>query len=211
VPLGLTRHRQHLVELRPVTKRLARSTIDQVEAAAEQFKNTLGSFFVYLADEFYLKAGLEIPSSERYEDFPQIENGVGMCRRFVQDIAKEKKSFPKTIKKSHAVIVTGRSAAPFLRQKLLPVLQGVKGFSVEVAEITNRFLGASVTVSGLLVGRDVYNQLKNRHLGNVVLLPPNCLNEDGLFLDDWTPKRLEQKLGVRVYQPFRLREIFKQL
>jgi putative radical SAM enzyme (TIGR03279 family) len=211
VPLGLTRHRRNLVELKPVSRQVAADTIAQVEATAQRFKNALGSFFVYLADEFYLKADLAIPPEERYDDFPQIENGVGMCRRFLQDIRKEKRNFPKSVRKIQAVIVTGRSAAPFLEKHLMPIVQTVKGFSADVIEITNRFLGPRVTVSGLLTGRDIYHQLKNRRLGNIVFLPPNCLNEDGLFLDDWTPQQLEEKLGVRVYQPIRLRELFKQL
>jgi putative radical SAM enzyme (TIGR03279 family) len=211
VPLGLTRHRRNLELLQPVSKRLASNVIAQVEASAKRFQHTLGSFFVYLADEFYLKAGCDIPPADRYEDFPQIENGVGMCRRLLQDIRKEKRNFPKTVRKTKAVIVTGRSAAPFLKQHLLPALHAVQGFSAHVLEITNRFLGPRVTVSGLLTGRDIYQQLRNEPLGQTVFLPPNCLNEDGLFLDDWTPQQLEQKLGVRVYQPFHLRDMFKQL
>lgn len=211
VPLGLTRHRKNLPALQPVNKPNARRIIAQVEEAAARFKNDFDSFFVYLADEFYLKAGSEIPGSERYDDFPQIENGVGMCRRFLQELAKEKRYFPKKTRRTTALIVTGQSAAPFLHRHLQPVLDTVRGYSAKVVAIRNRFLGPRVTVSGLLTGQDIYNQLKSRHKGDVVFLPPDCLNEDGLFLDDWTPQQLQDKLGVPVNQPLRLRDLFKAL
>lgn len=211
VPLGLTRHRQELPMLQPVTRPHACRIITQVERAAVRFKTKLDSFFVYLADEFYIKAGHEIPASERYDDFPQIENGVGMCRRFLQDLARERRYFPKKSKKTSALIVTGLSAAPFLRRHLLPALDTVRGFSAEVVPIRNRFLGPRVTVSGLLTGQDIYNQLKARHDSDLVFLPPNCLNEDGLFLDDWTPQQLQDRLGVPVKQPLRLRDLVKTL
>lgn len=211
VPLGLTRHRRGLTDLPPVSPLLARQTLRIIEKHAQACKRDLDCYWVYAADEFYLRARAPIPPRARYEDFSQIENGVGMCRDLIDTTKRQARYFPKRVPSKRITLVTGRSAEPLLRQHVLPPLLAVSGLQVELQAVANRFFGLRVTVSGLLTGRDIARQLRGHHNGDLVVLPPNCLNHDGLFLDDWTPQQLEQNLGVRVYQPSNLLQLFKVL
>lgn len=211
VPVGLTRHRKTLPRLQPVTKKIAERTLKQLEESAVLYKKSWDVWWVYAADEFYLRAGQPIPDLARYDDFPQIENGVGMCREFIQALQKTRRGFQKRVHSKKISLVTGRSAAPVLEEHLMPRLAAMAGLTPRLCVIHNDFYGRRVTVSGLLVGQDIYRQLRGQSLGDAVYLPPNCLNHDGLFLDDWTVARLEQALGVAVYQPSHIMEFLKSL
>ncbi|NLP11294.1 DUF512 domain-containing protein [bacterium] len=211
VPLGLTRHRRGLTYLPPVSPLLARQTLRIIEKYAQGCKRDSDCYWVYAADEFYLRARAPIPPRARYEDFSQIENGVGMCRDLIDTVKRQTRYFPKRVHAKRITLVTGRSAEPLLRQHVLPPLQAVSGLQVNLQAVVNRFFGRRVTVSGLLTGQDIARQLKGAHNGDLLVLPPNCLNHDGLFLDDWTPQQLEQSLGVRVYQPSNFLQLVKVL
>ncbi|MCK5119051.1 MAG: DUF512 domain-containing protein [Candidatus Latescibacteria bacterium] len=198
VPVGLTRHRDGLAPLKPVGRAEARRCIEQVTEWQEALLNRFGERLVYAADECYLAAGLEIPSAEDYEDFPQIENGVGMVRQFLDAFVAEEKRLPKGLKERLSLtLVTGRSAEGFLR-RIVARLEQMRGLSVRVVAVKNRFFGESITVSGLLTGQDILVALERETVGDAVLLPPNCVNEDGLLLDDQTPEEMGQALGVPV-------------
>jgi len=195
VPVGLTKHRQQLYPLQPVTPQFASDLIFQVEKLASKFKQNRGDYFIYPADELYLLAGIEFPSAERYEEFAQIENGVGMARNFIDQFEEQKQYLPHRIKRSRTVtLVSGVLAAPIIERWVIPPLNRIENLTAEVVAIANSFYGDSVTVTGLLTGQDIYKQLSRRSLGDIVVLPANCLNYDRIFLDDWTPEQLQGQL-----------------
>ncbi|HNW58774.1 MAG TPA: DUF512 domain-containing protein [bacterium] len=201
VPLGLTGHRAALTPLAPVTPALAAAVVAQQAEWEGRFRGTLGIAFVYLADEFYLLAGKPMPPAARYDDFPQIENGVGMTRHFLDRFRRQKGRFPKSVKPARVVIATGELAAPVLAQHVLPALHSIAGLEAELVPVANRFFGGGVTVSGLLSGGDILAALRPRMPADLVLIPPNCRNGDGLFLDDLDTGRLTGELGVPLFAP----------
>ncbi|MCL2573624.1 MAG: DUF512 domain-containing protein [Defluviitaleaceae bacterium] len=194
VPVGLTRYREgnSLVYLRPLNAFDSASIIAQVEGWQERFLKELGTRFVFLADEFYLTAGVPLPPYEAYEGFLQIENGVGMLASFKYEFeeACEGDSWSVAVK---TTIVTGVSAYGFIRD----LVSSVTG--IEVKAIRNDFFGENVTVSGLLTGRDIIAQLAGRELGEVLLLPKNCLRKDtNMLLDNVTVDDISRELDVKV-------------
>ncbi len=194
VPVGLTAHRRGLTDLTSVTAETAEKIILRSSEWGERFTAMFGSRFVYLADEFFLSAGRPIPGADYYEDFAQLENGVGMVRRLLDDFEEEKALLPRAVRPQRIDIVTGRLAAPVLSQFILPTLRRIKGCDVALRPIDNRFFGGGVTVSGLLTGGDIAAQLAGTTDADLVVLPPDCLNHDALFLDDWDVPRLEEAL-----------------
>lgn len=194
VPVGLTKHRQGLTALQPVSSELAKQLVTWEKEVSHQFLQRFGSAFVYIADEFYLLAEESIPSAGRYEGFAQVENGVGMVRQLLDAFEEEQALFPQEIQPTHFSLITGEMAAPILEKDILPFLRRIKGMQVTLHPIVNNFFGGGVSVSGLLGGADIADQLSRQHYGDVIVLPPNCLNYDGLFLDDWTVQKLENSL-----------------
>ncbi len=211
VPVGLTAHRQGLPNLKAVNASLAEEIIAWADAQALRWQKSLGTFFIYLADEFYLLAEKPLPPRKRYEDFAQIENGVGMTRAFVDTYRRQKRWLPKKVPGKKIIIVTGTLAAPILEKEVMPDLHAITGLDVELKAVKNRFFGGRVSVSGLLTGQDIYQQLRPVQGDQIIALPPNCLNSDRLFLDDWTPETLSQRLGAKVIQPSDILNIFKLL
>lgn len=195
VPLGLTRHRDKLYPLKPVTADFSKNLIKTIDPIAQNFKSQYDDYFVYIADEFYLKANADLPPAERYEEFAQIENGVGMTRDFIDRFKEQIPSLPHRI--SHPlsmILVSGVSASPVLKKWVEPHLNKIENLTVSVQTIKNEFYGPSVTVTGLLSGQDIFTQLKNNAHGDIFVLPSNCLNFEGIFLDDWTLEDLQSKL-----------------
>ena len=206
VPVGLTRHRQGLPALREVDAGLARRVLSEMGAFQIRYRKTLGEPFVYLADEFYLLAGEALPAIRDYGDLWQVENGVGLTRAFLTLFEEASKNFPKKLDRPRMfVIVTGVLAGPVLERHVLPVLRRITNLEVEVRVVSNRFYGASVTVSGLLTGQDILAALRDEEDDATFLLPPNCLNVDGLFLDDLRPSDLSRTLNrpVLILEDFR--------
>ena len=200
VPVGLTRHREGLYPLRIHRQDELREMIVYTEQMRQKLYQELNSYFVYLADEFFIKAGTAIPESEYYEDFYQIENGVGEFRNTIDTFSSEFPGIAKEVTQPVKITwVTGILAAQNLHEFIISKLNTIKRLDIDIAAIENYYYGKDITVSGLLVGEDIYNQLKSRSLGDLILLPPRILNHDGLFLDDWTVEKLEQKLQVRCY------------
>ena len=200
VPVGLTQHRDNLYQLRLHTKAELNEMIDYVNQKREALKNELNVGFVYLSDEFFIKAGVPMPKTEYYDEFYQIENGVGEFRDMIDNLHSVRKRFPKQLSDPLKITwVTGKLAEGPIKEFIIPELEKVKNLEIEVIAITNHFYGTAIQVSGLLTGQDVYNQLKNRKLGDLVLLPPRVLNDDDLLLDDWTVADLEDKLNIRCH------------
>lgn len=200
VPLGLTRFRKNLPELKPVDITDAEMAIQHVDEWQKAFKKRLGTRFVYLGDEFYLMANKTIPAKRSYEGFPLVENGIGMVRRFVDNFHNRVAELDTLPCSPHRlVLVTGMLGSQFL-SPLVARLNQVHWISARLVSVVNHFLGEGITVSGLLTEQDIFLALQEDSLSDdeIVLLPPNCINHNGLFIDDGTPRDLEKKLGCRV-------------
>ncbi len=192
VPAGLTRHRNGLYPLSPFTKEEAAAVIDRVNAVGEKCLADHGSRIFFCSDEFYLTAGRPLPSCDYYEDFSQLENGVGMLRLFEDDFNDELEFGPKAERPRSVSVATGAAAYDMIKR-----LSESSGVEVKVYKIINNFYGESVTVSGLLTGQDLFAQLTGKDLGDELLIPANCLR-DGVFLDDMTLPELSQKLNIKI-------------
>lgn len=197
VPVGLTRHRQGLYPLEGYDKKGARQIIRWGQGWQKRLRRSYGITFLYLADEFYLTADEPIPDRECYDDFPQLENGIGLLRLFYDDMAGL--SLPRALDRPYSItLVTGISAAGAVG-KLARRLQMVKGLRVRLETIENRFFGSSVTVAGLITGGDLVGQLRGKDLGNVLFLPAAMLRADGdVFLDNLSLKDVGRRLGVSI-------------
>ena len=197
VPLGLTRHRDGLPSLTPVDRAYARALITTWEPQAKALKKRLGQPFLFLADEFYLKAALPFPPLRDYGDLPQIENGVGMVPLFARDAKRVLRS-ARPMGAFRVTVVTGASALGFVTD-FLNALGTKTGTEIRPVAVANRLFGESVTVSGLVAGADIIAALKGKDIGRALLVPDVMLKEgEGVFLDDITLAELEQLLGCRV-------------
>ncbi|MBQ6998279.1 MAG: DUF512 domain-containing protein [Clostridia bacterium] len=198
VPVGISKHRKGLFELAPVTKEIASDVIDIVEEYAAKLYKEFGTRVVYAADEFYIMAERDIPPYESYEDFPQIENGVGMMAslEYEIDLALDDETSCKGNKK---IIATGIIAYNHINKFVDKIKQKHSDADVEVFKIRNDFFGDRITVTGLLCGRDIINQLKDKNLDGTLLLARNMFKDDCMiFLDDTTLEDVEKELGIKV-------------
>ncbi len=203
VPVGLSAHRQGLPELTPVDKCKAAEVINSWgEQRQKRFRKDGGNGFVYLADEFYLLADLRIPDAHYYDDYYQYENGIGMLRSFLDDFHKEKRklSGKKRRQLIRISIVTGTLMAPVFRNDLIPELnEALVNIELNLVPVRNRLLGESITVSGLISGKDIINDYRNSGLdSDLILLPPNCFNTDGMTLDNYTPDSISDELNAHI-------------
>lgn len=197
VPVGLTAHREGLAWIRPVTPRYAERTIDALEPVLRQWRRDLGEPVLLLADEWYLKCGRPVPQYRGIDVAPQFENGVGMVAKFMRPWNAVERRLPEKLNRGRrrsVSIVTGVLAAPVLRP-IVERLNGIGGLRVSLARVKNRLFGPSVTVSGLLAGRDVLAALRSRPPADLYLIPDNCLRPwDRIFLDDLTLDTLKKEL-----------------
>lgn len=196
VPVGISAHRQNLTELTLFDKDSSEEVIRQVELWQKKFQKERGSSFVYLADEFYIMAGREIPSAESYDGFPQIENGVGLCASLKSEFEDALSLRRRRKVKSKKTVVTGYLAYDFIKE-LVSRLD--KPERITVQKIKNNLFGEKITVSGLVTGSDIINQLKGKNLGKSILIPISMLKHDeDVFLDNITISDVERELGVKV-------------
>lgn len=200
VPVGLTKFRNRLPKIEPVNKAYSKRIIQLVEDWQKSFRRKWGHGFVYAADEFFTQAELDFPGKEYYDEFYQIENGVGMMRQFLDNFDSKQRLLPRRLKKKLKItLVTGVSAFRLIREIIDQKLSSISGLTIHPAVVKNGLFGYTVTVTGLLTGSNIINALRReKSLGNTILLPPNCVNEDGLFLDDLTTQELERELKRRV-------------
>lgn len=201
VPVGLSDHRDGLYQLKPYNRETAREVIDIINCFNEEFKKEHGEIIAYAADEFYLKAELEMPKAEYYNGFPQLENGVGMWALLESEFDEaldecETKELDRAV-----TVVTGKAAYPLISALAEKAERQIKGLSVKVIAAENKLLGSMITVSGLLCGADIISALDGLDLGEELIIPPNCLRSEGdMFLDDMTVEGLSDKLKVKVTQ-----------
>ena len=199
VPVGVTRFREGLYRIDPYTPAQAAAVLDQVEAFAASFLKKHSTHLAWCSDEFYLLAGRPLPEKGYYEDMAQMENGVGMLRLLTSQAAMALEDMELEEAPPPFAIATGVSAAPFL-QKIVDMCREKCGNIIgNVYPMVNRFFGETITVSGLITGRDLIEQLKGKALGERLLIPDSMLRAgERIFLDDVTVEQVEEALGVPV-------------
>jgi len=197
VPVGLTKHRERLPQLRVFTREDAQAALDQVHAFQKELVRRHKTRLVFAADEMYTLAEASIPPARSYEGFSQLENGIGMLRRTIDRwVQGEDTVRARNGKRERVAIVTGTSAAPTLERLLAE--RPPDSVEAKLCVVRNDYFGDTVTVSGLLVGQDIERALRGAGPLDRVLLPPNCLKEEEVFLDDRTRSDLETSLGAPV-------------
>lgn len=198
VPVGITRHRQGLSDIRGLTQDECRNTIHAIKGIQKKFLKEKGTRFVYLSDEFYIKAKFELPEYREYEGFHVLENGVGMVRVFEREVDDALKKIKNRKAEKKFTVLTGSLAYDYMREITTKICQKIEGVVIDVIEIKNDYFGRDVSVSGLVTASDIIKQRKGR-LGANVLIPDNMLKKDeNVFLDDIGLIDLEKELGVSV-------------
>ena len=203
VPAGLTKFREKLYPLTDFTPEEASQIIDMINSFGDEHKEKTGTRLFYSADEFYLKSGREIPDADYYEDYPQIENGVGMLRscsdEFGMALSDVRDLMENKELSRHVSLVTGVASYPMIKAQADKLCALCPNLRVEIYEIVNNFFGRSITVSGLLTGKDICEQLCDKPLGEELLIPQNALRHgEDVFLCGMTVEDMEEKLGVPV-------------
>ncbi len=192
VPVGLTRFNMNR-PVRPLEPSEAGAAIDRVDLARARGLADRGLGWCYAADEMYLIAARQIPDAPYYDDGALYENGVGAVRRFLRGFEDGLPAVPK-FTRGRIRLVTGGSMAPFLRD-LAPRLANQTGADVEVVNVRNEYFGESVTIAGLLGGRDILAALGDPRDGDTIVLPAEALNADEVFIDDMPLSDFSTALG----------------
>lgn len=202
VPVGLTKYRKDLFHLEPFSKKDAENVIKTVEKFQNSIYNKSLSHFVHASDEFYLLAEAPLPEEERYDGYLQLENGVGMLRLLEQEFQEAIRKIDTDISVVRSFsIATGALAYPYVQELTQQACDYLKKSRIHFHcyRIRNDFFGESITVSGLICGRDIIAQLKGKELGQELLLPVNMFRSgEEYFLDDVTKADLERELQVKV-------------
>lgn len=212
VPLGLSDHGTMKDRYSPVTPTFSAALIRQLSSLQEKFRTELGRTFVYLADEFYLQAGAELPGSDYYDDFAQIEDGIGMVRSFLDEFEIELSRTRRSGMKLNGTVATGKLFFPVL-QRCIERLNEKFGSSLRTCEVESRFMGRNITVAGLLGGLDFSYALQGKKIGSFLIIPQEAISRvDGIFVDDISPKELSRQIGFPVYPGGRtVRDFFRLL
>lgn len=204
VPLGVTKYRQGLKNIALVDEESAAQTIDIVEKYQKIAMERHGIHFVQASDEFYLLAKRPLPEEDRYDGYIQLENGVGMLRLLNEEVEDAIKYLSNSVskdinKKEHISIATGKLAAPIIKELSKKIMKALPNKSIEVYTIINNFFGENITVAGLITATDLMDQLKDKGLGDRLLLSVNMFRSgEEVFLDDFTKDDVERELKTKV-------------
>ena len=207
VPVGLSKNREGLYPLEKLDEQDCKNTILLVSKYQEMFKKKYGKIIVYLADEFYVKANMKFPKYSDYLDFGQLEDGIGMIPLFDHDFDKELKVIKEKINNSEinsniekkVTLITGKITDKYINKKAARIMKIFKNIHINVVSIENDYFGHDITVTGLVVGRDIINQIKNTDLGDYVIIPEVMLKEDeDIFLDDTTLDTLQKSINTNI-------------
>lgn len=205
VPVGLSKYRDGLYPLQPFNKEDAGKVIDLIESWQKKLYPKFGVHFIHASDEWYILAERPMPEEERYDGYLQLENGVGMVRLFLNEFhdymeeLKKERKLPDDSFTGKISLVTARLMYSYIVKMAKEVEEAFPGLTIQVFCIRNDFFGENITVTGLLTGQDILNQLKGKDLGDLVLLPENVMRlEEELFLDDMKLSELTNALQVPV-------------
>lgn len=197
VPVGVTKHREGLFPMPQYTKETAAEVIDIITEFGDNFKKKYGTRLAFAADEFYLKAEKPLPDADYYESYCQIENGVGMWTSFKDEFMSALYDMEDDGKERAVSLATGEAAYPLIKELSDEVMKCFKGIRINVYKIKNDFFGHSVTVAGLVTGKDLINQLKGNKLCDKLIIPDVMLRSEGdLFLDNISVEEVEEALSV---------------
>jgi len=197
VPVGISDHRDGLYKIEPFSKEDGIKIVNDVTKLQEEFLKEKGSRIVYIADEIYMLSGCSLPKGEIYEDFPQIENGVGMMTSFLEE-AYEALEDKENIK-SKKTLVTGELAYPFIAELARKISAKSPDLELNVICAKNKLFGERITVTGLLCGRDIIDSLNGIEIGDNLVLSEDTLRADkDVFLDDMTVEEMENKLRTKI-------------
>ena len=201
VPVGITKHREHLPNLEIFNEKTAGETIDQVDKLQKKYLKELGTRFIFLSDEFYIMANRKLLDYDEYEGFIQFENGVGMISKFEREI----KDYLENLSEDHkskikkVSIATGHSAYEFMCEMAKCIMEKCPNVQIDVYKIINNFFGDTITVSGLVTATDIIDQLKDKNLGETLYIPRRMLKADEeIFLDNITLENLSDIMGLEV-------------
>lgn len=200
VPVGLTKFRDKLYPLKEYTPESARETIDIIEKFGNDFKKKHGTRLVYAADEFYIKAEMRMPEEDYYEDYPQLENGVGLWKSLETEFYDALLMCDESIENdTYVSVATGEAAFPLIKSLCEAAEEKFSKVHIYPYKIINDFFGHSVTVAGLITAQDLIKQLKGKELGGKLIIPSVMLKSDeDVFLDDYTLSDVSEKLGVKI-------------
>ncbi len=202
VPVGLSRYRDGLYPLTPFTKEDAAEVLHIIHQWQEKLYQEHGTHFIHASDELYILAGQEMPPEDNYDGYLQLENGVGMVRLLLQeytDAIREERSHPKKIASGEVSMVTGVLMQGYIKTMIEQLQQLYPQLTIRLYPVVNYFFGENITVSGLLTGQDIIAQLKDKPLGDRLLLPCNLLRSgEEVLLDDVTVTDIEKALQVKV-------------
>ena len=201
VPIGLTKHRDGLAELRGFKESEAGEFLDQLADRQKECLEQLGTRFVFAGDEFYLVANRDFPTAVHYEDFDMLEYGVGMVSKFVQEFIDASDGFQplQNVEQGEYVLVTGTIMEEIMGKLARILMEKKPHISIEVIAVENQFYGSSITVSGLLTAQDILAQVSQKVKGKTLLLPANVLKSDeAVFLDDMSLEDLKARLNTDI-------------
>ncbi len=204
VPVGLTKFRDGLEKLKPYNKQTAGEVIDIIEEYNKKFRKEFGVGLCYPADEFFIKAERDLPNEDYYDDYPQLDNGVGLVRSFYEDFTYELNNCDEKPINKKVTLATGVDFYPYLCE-LCKKAEEKFGTKINVQKIINNFFGEAITVSGLITGQDLAEQLKTCDLGECLLLPSSMISDytnhtenKNKFLDDMTIEELQETLNTKI-------------
>ncbi len=199
VPVGLTKYREGLTPLTPFDREEAGKVLALIEEYQDYYKRNYGTRLVFASDEWYLTAGKELPPADFYENYPQIENGVGMVRSLIDEFADAFSCEQPDQECREVSLATGRLMGPVLREILHVLPDKFPNTHVTIYEIRNDFFGEHITVAGLLTGQDIMAQLSGRMKSSRLLLPSALLRSgEEVLLDDITIRDIEKALQTTV-------------
>lgn len=199
VPVGLTKYREGLYPLEPFNKEDAEKVLGQIERWQKIMMEEYGIHFIHASDEWYILADRELPCEDEYDGYLQLENGVGMLRLLETEVKETLEGLSGDDRKVTGRIATGKLAAPFIARYIKEIQKKYPNVQIPVTTIENRFFGEKITVSGLITGQDLKEQLSGLDLGEKILIPCSMLKGDEeIFLDDMTLEELSEALNTEI-------------
>ncbi len=199
VPVGLTRYRDGLYPLEPFTREDACQVLEMIHRWQKKIFDMHGTHFIHAGDEWYILAGQPVPEQDRYDGYPQLENGVGMVRLLEEEVKAALEGVSGDARERRITIATGELAAPFLAGHAERIREKYPDIRIQVIPVQNRFFGERITVAGLVTGQDLIRQLKGRISGEKLLITEHMLkSKEPVFLDDVTVEEVENALQIKI-------------